>query len=112
MRPSKLKQIKTVNTKLLNIYIAFSISFLLLFLCSATSSLAKENILQLLEKEFKKVVAAAHPAVVKVLVTQHASTQFSPNISKITMARQDVSSGIIFDKDGHIVTTTFDIIPQ
>lgn len=86
--------------------------FLLLFLCAATPSYAKDSVLQQLEKEFKKVVSTASPFVVKVIATNKPSSHLSTDIRTKIIPQQSISSGIIFDKDGHIVTTTFDIIPN
>ncbi|MCY4401909.1 MAG: trypsin-like peptidase domain-containing protein [Candidatus Poribacteria bacterium] len=84
---------------------------LLIFLCAAIPSNAKENVLQQLEKEFKKVVSTASPVVVKVIATRTPASQLSTNMRKKIIPQQNISSGIIFDKDGHIVTTTFDMLP-
>ncbi len=103
---------RNVNTKSVHRCRLLGMSILILLLCTVTPSFANDSVLQLLEKEFKTVVTSARPAVVKVIATQHASTQFSDNTNKMTMIRQEISSGIVLDKDGHIATTTFDIIPN
>lgn len=90
----------------------FYTSLILLILCSATLSFAGESVLQLFEKEFKKVVASSRPAVMKIVATYDSSQEFANNIGKITMFRQDISSGIILDDKGHIVTTSFTMIPH
>ena len=112
MHPVGPKRTQNVNTIFLDIRKLFGISTLIMFLCVATPSFANDSVLQLLEKEFKKVVTSARPAVVKVIATQHSSTQFPDNTNKMIMIRQEISSGIVLDKDGHIATTTFDIIPN
>lgn len=98
--------------KFIKICKVLGISMLIFLFYTSAPSFAGENILQLLEKEFKSVVNTARPAVVKVLATRHSTTQFSANRGKITIARQDISSGIILDKNGHIATTTFNMQPN
>ncbi len=74
------------------------IGLISLLFYAAPASFAGENILQLLEKDFQKVVTDTRPAVVKVVATQ--AKPFS---------RQNIGSGIVIDTDGHIVTTTFEM---
>lgn len=100
------------NISIANLYKVFGIVFFLFHLFALTPSFAKESVMQQLEKDFKKVVINSRPAIVKVIATQHTTTQFPNNIRKMNVAQQSISSGIIFDKDGHIVTTTFDMIPN
>ena len=87
----------------------FVIGMLSLFFYAITPSLANENVLQRLEKEFQKVVTDARPAVVKVVATQAISVPLSPDDEKLVLTRQDIGSGIVIDTDGHIVTTTFEM---
>ena len=87
----------------------FIIGVLSLFFYAITPSLANENVLQLLEKEFQKVVADARPAVVKVVATQAISVPLSPDAEKLVFTRQNIGSGIVIDTAGHIVTTTFEM---
>ena len=76
-------------------------------LCYAvTPSIANENLLQQLEKEFQKVVTAARPAVVKVIATQIMP---APDTDKLIFTRQNIGSGIVIDTAGHVVTTTFEM---
>lgn len=82
--------------------------FSLLFY-AVTPSVANENVLQQLEKEFQKVVTAARPAVVKVVVTQMLPALPPPDTDKLVFTRQDIGSGIVIDTDGHVVTTTFEM---
>ncbi len=107
----KTKPITNVSIKHFSPYNVLGVSILIFLLSAATPSIAKDNVLQLLEKEFKKVVTSASPTVVKVIATTH-TPQITTNIRNIKISRQSISSGIIFDKDGHIVTTTFDMIPN
>ena len=79
--------------------------FSLLFY-AVTPSVANENVLQLLEKEFQKVVTAAHPAVVKVVATQIMP---APDADKLIFTHQNIGSGIVIDTAGHVVTTTFEM---
>ncbi|MCY3552699.1 MAG: trypsin-like peptidase domain-containing protein [Candidatus Poribacteria bacterium] len=74
------------------------IGLISLLFYAGPASFAGENILQLLEKDFQKVVTDTRPAVVKVVATQ--AKPFS---------RQNIGSGIVIDTDGHIVTTTFEM---
>ncbi|MXV73102.1 PDZ domain-containing protein [Candidatus Poribacteria bacterium] len=82
------------------------IGMLSLLFYTVTPSVANENVLQLLEKEFQKVVTDARPAVVKVVAT---STPFPPNAEKLVFTRQEISSGIVINTTGHVVTTTFEM---
>ena len=80
---------------------------MLSLLCYAvTPSIANENVLQQLEKEFQKVVTAARPAVVKVIATQIMP---APDTDKLIFTRQNIGSGIVIDTAGHVVTTTFEM---
>ena len=98
MRPQKSKQILLITA-------LFSLLFYFVL-----PGIAKENILQLLEKEFQKVVTAARPAVVKVVATQVMPTpQFDPANKTLRITRQNIGSGIVIDTAGHVVTTTFDM---
>ena len=81
------------------------IGILSLLFYAVTPSVANENVLQLLEKEFQKVVNHARPAVVKVVATQ----LIPPNAETLVFTRQDIGSGIVIDTAGHVVTTTFEM---
>ena len=70
-------------------------------------SFANENILQMFEKDFQRIVANARPAVVKVVATQINMIWLQPNLK--ASARQDIGSGILIDTTGHVVTTTFEM---
>ena len=70
---------------------------------------ANENVLQMLEKDFQKVVTKAHPAVVKVVATEGRSLPLPSNTEKLVFTRQNIGSGIIIDTAGHVVTTTFEM---
>ena len=80
--------------------------FSLLFY-AVTPSVANENVLQLLEKEFQKVVTDARSAVVKVVATQKIPDLWDPE--KLEFTRQEIGSGIVIDTAGHVVTTTFEM---
>ena len=122
----KLKQNQNEYTKFSILYKLLGISTFIFLICTITPSFGQENMLQLLEKEFKKVVTTARPAVVKVIASQNTSAQLPPDIIKIIprtsaqlpsdiikiIPRENISSGIILDKEGHIATTTFDITPS
>ena len=110
MRSEKLKQIQ------------FVIALLSLVFYTASPSFAKENVLQLLEKEFQKVVTSARPAVVKVVSTHSTALQLQPEegsnprkagatslSKKLLITRQNIGSGIVIDTDGHVVTTMLDM---
>ncbi len=79
-----------------------------MLLSPAASSIAQESALQVLEKEFQKVVTSARTAVVKVVVTQQRHVQLPTTQQKMLMTSQSIGSGIIIDTDGYIATTTFD----
>ena len=81
------------------------IGMLSLFFYAVTPSVANENVLQLLEKEFQKIVTDARSAVVKVVATQ----LIPPNAEKLVLTRQEIGSGIVIDTNGHVVTTTFEM---
>ena len=85
------------------------IGMLSLFFYAVTHSVANENVLQLLEKEFQKVVTAARPAVVKVVATQMIPALPPPDTDTLIFTRQNIGSGIAIDTHGHIVTTTFEM---
>lgn len=80
-----------------------------LLLYAVVPGIAQGNMLQRIEKEFQKVVAASRPAIVKVVATHQLELpQFPPELQKTVLTRQNVGSGILIDAAGHIVTTTFD----
>ena len=85
------------------------IGMLSLLFYAVTPSIANENFLQLLEKEFQKVVTEARPTLVKVVATQTISRLSPLNTEKAEFIRQNIGSGIVIDTDGHIVTTTFEM---
>ena len=107
----KLKQNQNINTKFSILYKLLGISTFIFLICAIAPSFGQENVLQLLEKEFKKVVTTARPAVVKVIASQNTPAQLPADIRKI-IPSENISSGIILDKDGHIATTTFDMVPS
>ena len=72
-------------------------------------SFANENVLQMLEKDFQKVVTKARPAVVKVVATEGMSLPLPSNTEELVFTRQNIGSGIVIDTAGHIVTTTFEM---
>ena len=112
MHIEKPKLVPNISKAHSFIYNVTGFCFLIIFFCAATPSYAKGNVLQQLETEFKKVVAAASPTVVKVVATKNTFSQFSTHMRNMRIPRQSISSGIILDKDGHVVTTTFDMIPN
>ena len=81
------------------------IGMLSLLFYAVTPSVANENVLQQLEKEFQKVVTDARPAVVKVVATQ----MIPPNAGTLVFTRQEIGSGIVINTTGHVVTTTFEM---
>ena len=81
------------------------IGILSLLFYAVAPSVAEENVLQLLEKEFQKVVTDARSAVVKVVATQ----RIPPNTENSVFTRQEIGSGIVIDTTGHVVTTTFEM---
>ena len=83
----------------------FIIGMFSLLFYAVAPSIANENTLQLLEKEFQKVVTDAHSAVVKVVATQ----RIPPNAEKLVFIRQEIGSGIVINATGHVVTTTFEM---
>lgn len=70
---------------------------------------ANESVLQMLEKDFQRVVTDARPAVVKVVATQVMSVPLPSNTEKLAFTRQNIGSGIVIDTAGHVVTTTFEM---
>ena len=72
---------------------------------AVTPSIANENVLQMLEKEFQKVVTETRSAVVKVVATQ----RIPPNAENLVFTRQEIGSGIVINTTGHVVTTTFEM---
>ena len=85
------------------------IGMLSLLFYAVTPSIANENVLQLLEKEFQKIVTDTRPALVKVVATQTTAMPSLPDTEKLVFTRQNIGSGIVIDTDGHIVTTTFEL---
>ena len=81
------------------------IGMLSLLFYAVTPSIANENVLQMLEKEFQRVVTDARSAVVKVVATQ----MIPPNAEKSVFIRQEIGSGIVINTSGHVVTTTFEM---
>ncbi|MYA71472.1 PDZ domain-containing protein [Candidatus Poribacteria bacterium] len=81
------------------------IGMLSLLFYAVTASVANENVLQQLEKEFQKVVTDTRSAVVKVVATQ----RIPPNAEKPVFTRQEIGSGIVINTTGHVVTTTFEM---
>ena len=81
------------------------IGMLSLLFYAITPSVANENVLQLLEKEFQKVVTDTRSAIVKVVATQ----RIPPNAEKSVFSRQEIGSGIVINTTGHVVTTTFEM---
>ena len=71
--------------------------------------LANESVLQMLERDFQRVVTEARPAVVKVVATQIMPVSLPPNVEELTFTRQNIGSGILIDPAGHVVTTTFEM---
>ncbi|MDE0010809.1 MAG: trypsin-like peptidase domain-containing protein [Candidatus Poribacteria bacterium] len=70
---------------------------------------ANENVLQMFERDFQRIVTAARPAVVKVVTTQVNSLSIQPESKVLAFTRQDIGSGILIDTAGHVVTTTFEM---
>lgn len=70
---------------------------------------ANQNVLQMLEKDFQKVVTDARPAVVKVVATEGLAITLPSNAEKLAFTRQNIGSGIVIDTAGHVVTTTFEM---
>lgn len=97
---------------MINLCKVFGIVFFLFHLFVLTPSFAKESVMQQLEKDFKKIVITSKPAIVKVIATRHTTTHFPNDFRKMNVAQQSISSGIIHDKEGYIVTTTFDLNPN
>ena len=87
------------------------IESLSLFLSVAISGFANESVLQRLEKDFQRIVTDARPTVVKVVATQGVPVPLSWNTKELALMRQNISSGIVIDTAGHIVTTTFEMGP-
>ncbi len=94
-----------------HVFHTFMYIFLFLFI-SVLPTEAKDNILQLFEKEFKKVINTARPAVVKVLATRNSRNRLQSNVGNITLLQQDISSGLLLNKNGYIATTTFSFSPN
>lgn len=70
---------------------------------------ANENVLQMLEKDFQRVVTKARPVVVKVVATQVMPVSLPSNVEELAFTRQNIGSGILIDTAGHVVTTTFEM---
>ena len=87
------------------------IESLSLLLSVAVSGFANESVLQRLERDFQRIVTDARPTVVKVVATQGVPVPLSWNTKELALMHQNISSGIVIDTAGHIVTTTFEMGP-
>jgi S1-C subfamily serine protease len=85
------------------------IGSLSLLFCVVIPGFANESVLQILEKDFQRVVTDARPAVVKVVATQVIPVPLPPNVEALAFTRQNIGSGIVIDTAGHVVTTTFEM---
>ena len=102
------QNIHPYKTNLMNKQVIQTFMYIFLFLfIGVLPTEAKDNFLQLFEKEFKKVINSSRPAVVKVLATRNSSVSIPGNVGNIKLIQQDISSGILLDKNGYIATTTF-----
>ena len=74
---------------------------------------AGQNTLALMESEFKSIVASVHPCVVKVIATCNVTLGRIPPLQgelvvgerSVDHCYQNVGSGTIINRQGHIVTT-------
>lgn len=113
-----INQIRSFKLQGMSRFLYLSILLFTNVVFISLSSAADSSMLQVIEKEFKNVVKSSRPSVVKVL----ASYSFPDNlpdgfdlpdeIKQLTISRQDISSGIIIDRKGHIATTTFTLPPR
>ena len=103
---------QSLSKNLLNTINTFSACILILVFCTAGICYAEENVLQQLENEFKKVVTTSRTNVVKVIATQTKTTQLPGKNNNVKTLFQNISSGIVLDKEGHIATTTFNLKPN
>ena len=85
------------------------IGLLSLLFYAVSAGFANENVLQLLEKDFQRVVTDARPTVVKVVATQVMPVPLSSKTKELAFTRQNIGSGIVIDAAGHVVTTTFEM---
>lgn len=85
------------------------IGLITLLFYAVPSGFTNENVLQMLEKDFQKVVTNARPVVVKVVATQVMPMPLSSKTKELAFTRQNIGSGIVIDDAGHIVTTTFEM---
>ena len=85
------------------------IGLLSLLFYAVPSGFANENVLQMLEKDFQRVVTDARPIVVKVVATQVMPVPLSSKTKELAFTRQNIGSGIVIDAAGHVVTTTFEM---
>ena len=61
---------------------------------------ANENVLQMFEKDFQRIVTNARPAVVKVVATQVVPVPLPSDTKELTLRRQNIGSGIVIDTAG------------
>ena len=87
----------------------FIIGLLGLLFYAIPFGFANENVLQMFERDFQRIVTDARPAVVKVVTTQVNSVSIQPESKVLAFTRQDIGSGILIDTAGHVVTTTFEM---
>ena len=81
------------------------IGLLSLLFYAVSSGFANENVLQLLEKDFQRVVTDAHPTVVKVVATQVMPVPLSSKTKELAFTRQNIGSGIVIDAAGHVAVS-------
>ncbi len=84
---------------------------LLFYLYTILPAVANENVMQLLEKDLQRVVAKVRPAVVKVVATQVMEIPLSSESERVVFMQQNIGSGIVIDRLGHVVTTSFEEEP-
>ncbi len=107
-----MKAKRYLKKNIFNTISIFCACILIVLLSSASTIYAIETVLQQLENEFKKVVTTSRPNVVKVIATQTKTTQLPGKNNKMKTISQNISSGLVLDKEGHIATTTFNLKPN
>ena len=84
-----------------------------LFSACLCSAVAKESVLQSMEREFQAIVKSVQPSVVEVIATCTVTPEkipgrgstLLPDDPETALRYENIGSGIIIDAAGHIVTT-------
>ena len=83
--------------------VSLAYAVILISIVGCGQSLAADTVLRAMEKEFITIVDRVSPAIVEVTATKPGP--FEQFFEQFLEARENIGTGIIFDKRGYIVTT-------